>query len=203
MDLGPASVSGDRSRLADSREPPGGWILVDRPTDAEASRVCQSFELEESARADTAGAGLAGRDAARIPRVPRIGRAPTILYYKRTEGYFWQAAFDVQDSRSFLAGYRDSISKGDDPDRYLHLGHTLRADFGISRTAAVDGAVPRLAQAVVATEPPAIRETFETLRSFPPPNGASWSPAAEATLWAATLLTLLAARRRQPGRSID
>lgn len=129
-----------------------------------------------------------------FPEFHGIGRAPTILYYKRTEGYFWQAAFDVRDSRSFLAGYRDSISEGDDPDRYLHLGtHPPGLTLAYRGLLRWMEQSPRLAQAVVATEPPAIRETFETLRSFPPPNGASWSPAAEATLWAATLLTLLAA----------
>jgi len=56
------------------------------------------------------------------PDIPGLGRSPTILYYKRTEGYFWQAAFDAQNTQQFLRSYRDSIASGDDPDRYLHLG---------------------------------------------------------------------------------
>lgn len=129
-----------------------------------------------------------------FPEFHGIGRAPTILYYKRTEGYFWQAAFDVKDSRSFLAAYRDSISEGNDPDRYLHLG-THPPGLTLAYRGLLRGMeqCPRLAQAVMATEPPAVRETFDTLRSFPTPLGAPLSPAAEATLWAAALLTLLAA----------
>jgi len=129
-----------------------------------------------------------------FPEFHGIGRAPTVLYYKRTEGYFWQAAFDVKDSRSFLAAYRDSISQGNDPDRYLHLGtHPPGLTLVYRGLLNSMEQYPRLAQVVIATEPPAIHEAFETLRSFPTPLGDPLSPAAEATLWAATLLTLLAA----------
>ncbi len=137
---------------------------------------------------------MAGRHASGFPGVSRYRQGATVLYYKRTEGYFWQAAFDVKDSRSFLAAYRDSISQGTDPDRYLHLGtHPPGLTLVYRGLLNSMEQYPRLAQAVIATEPPAIHEAFETLRSFPTPLGDPLSPAAEATLWAATLLTLLAA----------
>ena len=39
------------------------------------------------------------------PDVQGLSRAPTVLYYKRTEGYFWQASYEVEKAKEFLAGY--------------------------------------------------------------------------------------------------
>lgn len=129
-----------------------------------------------------------------FPEFHGIGRSPTVLYYKRTEGYFWQAAFEVHDTRSFLANYRASISQGSDPDRYLHLGtHPPGLTLAYRGLLGWMEQSPRFAQTVMASEPPAIGESLETLRQFPTPRGETLSSAAEATLWAATLLTLLAA----------
>lgn len=129
-----------------------------------------------------------------FPEYHGIGRSPTVLYYKRTEGYFWQAAFEVQDSRQFLASYRDSISQGDDPDRYLHLGtHPPGLTLVYRGLLALMETSPGLAHAAVSLEPPSIRDAFDSLRQFPTPQGGPFSEAHEATLWMATLLTLVAA----------
>lgn len=128
-----------------------------------------------------------------FPEFQGIGRSPTVLYYKRTEGYFWQAAFEVQDTRQYLTSYRDSISNGDNPDRYLHLGThppgltlVYRGLLGLLERS------PKLARGITALEPRSLRDSFATLREFPTPSGGRLSAAHEATLWAATLLTLLA-----------
>lgn len=123
-----------------------------------------------------------------------MGRSPSVLYYQRTEGYFHQAAFEVNDSREFLHNYRDSIGSGDDPDRYLHLGtHPPGLTLGYRGLLALFEWSPRFAEALIAVEPPAIREAFTALRLFPTPRGQLLSIPEEATLWAATLLTLAAA----------
>lgn len=128
-----------------------------------------------------------------FPDFHGIGRSPTVLYYKRTEGYFWQAAFDVQDSRQFLSGYRSAISQGDDPDRYLHLGtHPPGLTLAYRGLLTLMERCPSLAQVVVAAEPSTIREALANLRELPTPRGDTLRPAEEATLWAATLITLLA-----------
>jgi len=126
------------------------------------------------------------------PDYQGLGRAPTVLFYKRTEGYFWQAAFDVQDSRQFLAGYRDTISTGDDPDRYLHLGtHPPGLTLLYRGLLTLFEGLPRLTDAVIALEPAAMQDAFAALRQFPTPKG-QLTLAEEATLWTATLLTLFA-----------
>ena len=126
------------------------------------------------------------------PDYQGLGRAPTVLFYKRTEGYFWQAAFDVQDSRRFLAGYRDTISTGDDPDRYLHLGtHPPGLTLLYRGLLTLFEGFPRLTDAVIALEPAAMQDAFAALRQFPTPKG-QLTLAEEATLWTATLLTLFA-----------
>jgi hypothetical protein len=114
------------------------------------------------------------------------------LYYKRTEGYFWQAAFDVKDSKEFLAGYRAAISTGNDPDRYLHIGtHPPGLTLGYRALLSLFQSSPRLTNAVISLEPDSMKEAFEALGQFPTPNG-QFTREEEAALWAATLLTLLA-----------
>lgn len=126
------------------------------------------------------------------PDFQGIGRAPTVLYYKRTEGYFWQAAFDVQNTQRFLTGYRDSIATGDDPDRYLHLGtHPPGLTLMYRGLLSLFERSPELANAVISREPKSIEEAFTALRQFPTPRG-TLTTAEEATLWTATLLTLVA-----------
>ncbi len=128
------------------------------------------------------------------PDYQGIGRSPSVLYYQRTEGYFHQAAFQVTDSREFLHNYRDSISNGDDPDRYLHLGtHPPGLTLGYRGLLVLFEWSPQLAEALIAIEPPTIREGFAALRQFPTPKEQLLTTPEEATLWAATLLTLAAA----------
>lgn len=127
-----------------------------------------------------------------LPGFQGIGRAPTVLYYKRTEGYFWQAAFDVQDSRQFLKAYQESISTGDDPDRYLHLGtHPPGLTLLYRGLLGLNSRLPGLAQSFIASEPRLIREAFDTLKHYPTPNDQPLTEVDEATLWAASCLTLL------------
>ena len=126
------------------------------------------------------------------PDVQGLGRSPSVLFYKRTEGYFWQAAFDVQDTQQFLAGYRDSIATGDNPDRYLHLGtHPPGLTLMYRGLLSLFERSPRLAEEVISLEPNSIQAAFEIQRRFPTPQG-MLTLAEEATLWTATLLTLLA-----------
>lgn len=127
------------------------------------------------------------------PEYQGLGSSPAVLYYKRTEGYFRQAAFETRDSREFLRGYRDSIASGDDPDRYLHLG-THPPGLTLAYRVLLVGFERnlRVAEALIALEPTRFRQGIDALRQFPTPRGQLLSPAEEATLWAATLLTLLA-----------
>lgn len=127
------------------------------------------------------------------PDYQGIARSPTVLYYKRTEGYFWQAAFDITDTQRFLREYHKSISEGNDPDRYLHLGtHPPGLTLSYRFVLSLFEHCPPLAKFVTTTEPPAVREALNTLRDFPTPHGLPLSLAEEATLWSATLLTLIA-----------
>ncbi len=126
------------------------------------------------------------------PDVQGLSRAPTVLYYKRTEGYFWQAAFEVEDSKEFLAGYRAAISTGNDPDRYLHIGtHPPGLTLGYRALLSLFQSSPALTNAVIRLEPVSMKEAFEALGQFPTPKG-EFTRENEATLWTATLLTLLA-----------
>lgn len=121
-----------------------------------------------------------------------IARSPTVLYYKRTEGYFWQAAFEVRDSREFLYRYRDSIASGDDPDRYLHLGTHPPGLTLLYRGLLAMTQSPGMAESLIATEPTGVSDGFAALRLYPTPQKTTLTQSQEATLWAATLLTLLA-----------
>lgn len=127
------------------------------------------------------------------PEMQGLTRSAAVLYYKRTEGYFHQAAFEVRDSREFLSGYREAIASGDAPDRYLHLG-THPPGLTLAYRGLLVGFErhPRVAEALIAIEPSAFREGIDVLRQFPTPRGQPLNDAEEATLWAATLLTLLA-----------
>ena len=126
------------------------------------------------------------------PDLQGLSRAPTVLYYKRTEGYFWQAAYDVENSRKFLTGYRAAISTEDDPDRYLHIGtHPPGLTLGYRFLLNAFESSPALTDAAIRLEPDPMKEAFEALGQFPTPKG-QFTHEYEATLWTATLLTLLA-----------
>ncbi len=122
-----------------------------------------------------------------------IARSPTVLYYKRTEGYFFQAAFEVRDSREFLHSYRDSIASGDNPDRYLHLGTHPPGLTLLYRGLLTMNQSPWLTESLITSEPTGVSDGFASLRHYPTPQKEPMTQAQEATLWAATLLTLLAA----------
>ncbi len=127
------------------------------------------------------------------PDLQGLSRAPSVLYYKRTEGYYWQAAYDVDDAKEFLAGYRAAISSGNDPDRYLHIGtHPPGLTLGYRALLTLFQRSPSLTRTVVSLKPESMQEAFDAIGQFPTPRG-QFTREEEATLWTATLLTLLAA----------
>lgn len=125
-----------------------------------------------------------------VPGIAGLSKTPFVLYYPRSSGYFWQARYEVRDTRSFLAGYEELLAERD----YLHIGThppgltlLFRALLGL-----LNGS-PRLTGAILATEPAAVREAAEAIRANAAVSGREFQAVDEASLWLAALLAHAAA----------
>lgn len=119
-----------------------------------------------------------------------LGKAPYVLYYRRTEGYFWQARYDIRSIPEFLVGYEDLLAERD----YLHLG-THPPGLALAHYGLIElcRSSPRLVSWVVWSEPRVVRETLTGMQSLARGSGHEITDTDAAALWLAALLTQFAA----------
>ncbi|MBX3438425.1 MAG: hypothetical protein KF861_13115, partial [Planctomycetaceae bacterium] len=85
-----------------------------------------------------------------VPPPADLGKAPFVLFYPRSSGYFWQARYEVNSTAQFLAGYEDLLAQRD----YLHIGtHPPGLTLGFRGLMHVCGACPALCDLVMTTCP--------------------------------------------------
>ena len=127
-------------------------------------------------------------DAVPVPH--GYSRVPWVLYYPRSSGYFWQARYDVEDAKSFLAGYEELMAEGD----YLHIGtHPPGLTLGYFGLLRLCESFPALTDALVEAQPPSLSNAFSILQETSPTRGRTLDDQDVACLWLAALLTQLAA----------
>lgn len=129
-----------------------------------------------------------------VPGIAGTSRVPFVLYYPRTEGYFFQARYQVDDLSRFLSTYRESISDSDDPENYLHIGtHPPGLTAGYATLLSLVERHPGLISISEATQPAAVRKGFQVLQQNARLSGQDVRTTEIAVLWLATLITLFAA----------
>jgi hypothetical protein len=119
-----------------------------------------------------------------------LGKAPYVLYYRRTEGYFWQARYDVRSVPDFLAGYETLLAERD----YLHIGThppgLALLHYGLLEVCRTS---PRLVAGLEATEPEIVANTLNLIQTQSRGSAHEVTRTDAACLWLATLLTQAAA----------
>ncbi len=119
-----------------------------------------------------------------------LGKAPYVLYYRRTEGYFWQARYDIQSVEEFLAGYEALMAERD----YLHIGtHPPGLALLHYRLLDLCRTSPRLVGYIEWTEPETVSETLRLIRAQSRGSQHEVTREDAACLWLGALLTQWAA----------
>jgi hypothetical protein len=125
-----------------------------------------------------------------IPAPHGYSRVPWVLYYPRSSGYFWQARHDVEDAKSFVAGYEELMAEGD----FLHIGtHPPGLTLGYLALLRLCESNPPLTETLVEAQPPSLRNAFSILGQTSPRSGHALGAPDVACLWLAALLTQLSA----------
>lgn len=127
-----------------------------------------------------------------IPGIAGLSRVPFVLFYTRSSGYFTQARDDAGDLRQFLATYRERIADSSVPENYLHMGThppgLTTAFVGILRLCESS---PMLRDALLASRPASVRESFELIRTLTAHDPHPIQPSEEAAIWLAAVLVIL------------
>ncbi|MBL8848968.1 MAG: hypothetical protein JNG89_04760, partial [Planctomycetaceae bacterium] len=125
-----------------------------------------------------------------VPGIAGLSKTHFVLYYPRSSGYFFQARYEVQDTREFLATYEDLLARRD----YLHIGtHPPGLTLLFRGLLRVFNSSPSLVDLVLCTEPDSVRTAAATIRENEPASGRSVTRADEAVLWFAAMLAQAAA----------
>ena len=125
-----------------------------------------------------------------VPGIAGLTKTHFVLYFPRSSGYFYQARYEVQDTREFLAGYEDLLAQRD----YLHIGtHPPGLTLLFRGLLGLLVAAPGLTDAILATEPDLTREAAATIRANELTSGRTFTRTDEACLWLAAMLAQAAA----------
>lgn len=118
------------------------------------------------------------------------GKSPYVLYYRRTEGYFWQARFEMASVREFLHEYEVLLAERD----YLHIG-THPPGLALLHRGLIRACdrFPVLVQGAEWTQPESVTQAIDLIRVSEQSAGRILSRADAAALWWGCLLTQLAA----------
>ncbi len=125
-----------------------------------------------------------------VPGVAGLSKAPFVLYYPRSSGYFWQARYEVATTADFLAGYEELMAERD----YLHIGtHPPGLTLMFRGLLQMLEGSPALQEAVLATQPAAVEAAVETIRQNSQSTSHVFNETDAACLWLWTLLVQLSA----------
>ncbi len=120
-----------------------------------------------------------------VPGTAGLSRIPFVLYYPRSSGYFFQARYDVEDTRDFLAGYETLLAQRD----YLHIGtHPPGLTWAFRGLLRLCADTPQLVEFLNWSQPADVREAVATIRSQTRLTDHPCTETDAACLWLAALL---------------
>ncbi|MCA9053486.1 MAG: hypothetical protein KDA75_06595 [Planctomycetaceae bacterium] len=155
--------------------------------------------LEDASRTETAlwllllvAVSFGWLTAIQSGAIPGLGlaKAPHVLFYRRTEGYFFQARYEVESVPEFIAGYESLMAERD----YLHIGtHPPGLTHLYCELLQVCRSSPRLVACLEQTQPEVVTQTFELLQEQNRLLDQEFTRTDAACLWLAAILTQLMA----------
>lgn len=117
-------------------------------------------------------------------------KAPFVLYFPGSSGYFTAAREDTSSIRDFLSGYEAQMAKGD----VLHIGtHPPGLTVAFKAFLTVFRARPELAPILMKTEPSAASDAFNVIAELTARDALPLRAPDRAALWFAALIVLFSA----------
>ncbi|MFK7779456.1 MAG: hypothetical protein QM501_15230, partial [Gimesia sp.] len=117
----------------------------------------------------------------------RLSKAPFVLYYKGSSGYFTEAQNGIPDIHQYLAGYEEKMKEGD----VLHAGtHPPGLPLLYRKLIQVCKNHPALQSWLLNTQPISFQETTEIIAQLTVTSEHPMTARDSAVLWLATLITV-------------
>lgn len=122
------------------------------------------------------------------PAEYRLSKAPFILYYEGSSGYFTEANEEISDVRQYLVNYEVKMKQGD----VLHEG-THPPGLPLFYLALIElcNQAPGLQTLLLNTQPSSFQEAMQTIAEITTLSRHPLSQSGAAVLWLATILTLV------------
>ena len=117
----------------------------------------------------------------------KLSKAPFVLYYKGSSGYFTEAQNGIPDVPQYLAGYEEKMKQGD----VLHAGtHPPGLPLFYRELIQLCNNFPALQSWLLNTQPTSFQEATEIIRNLTASSKIPFTPLDSAVLWLATLITV-------------
>lgn len=122
------------------------------------------------------------------PAEYRLTKAPFVLYYKGSSGYFTEAQTSIPDVKRYLADYETKMKQGD----VLHEGtHPPGLPLFYRALIQLCESAPGLQSLLLQTQPASFQEAIEIIANFTASAEIRLTERDSAVLWLATLITLV------------
>lgn len=118
-----------------------------------------------------------------------MARAPFVVFYPRTSGYFHQALYEAEELPEFLSRYQTEISDESDPDNYLHIG-THPPGLTLTYRLLIDlcEQSETLTNFLKRTRPQSVADAIDFIRQRELQAGKDFSEGAAAALWLSIII---------------
>lgn len=118
----------------------------------------------------------------------RLTKAPFVLFYKGSSGYFTEAQKGIPDLKEYLANYEKKMKQGD----VLHEGtHPPGLPLFYRTLIQLCESAPELQSILLQTQPASFQEATEIIANFTASTEHPLTERDSAVLWLATLITLV------------
>ncbi len=121
------------------------------------------------------------------PAEYRLSKAPFVLFYKGSSGYFTEAREGISDVRDFIENYEEKMEQGD----VLHEGtHPPGLSLFYLGLIQLCESFPELQSLLLNSQPVSFHEATETITQITATSENPFTKLDSAVLWLATLITL-------------
>ncbi|QDT41202.1 hypothetical protein Pan241w_12620 [Gimesia alba] len=118
----------------------------------------------------------------------RLAKAPFVLFYKGSSGYFTEAQSGIPDLKRYLADYETKMKQGD----VLHEGtHPPGLPLFYRTLIQLCDSAPGLQSLLLQTQPASFQEATDIIANFTASAENALTERDSAVLWLATLITLV------------
>ncbi len=121
-----------------------------------------------------------------LPFTNSLTKAPLILYYPSSSGYFHEAQYQIKDTKEFMKTYEEKIAEGD----VLHVGTHPPGLFLVNK-----GLIqlceysPALSKSILHSMPDSAQQSLEVIANNEANSGVNFPQSSQASLWLSIILT--------------